>query len=259
MITIKTPEEIKVLREGGKKLAEIFEKVKEAAKPGVTTKELDRLAESLIFSIGGKPAFKGYRLSGNNKKTSPYPASLCTSVNDEIVHGIPGDDRVLKEGDIIGLDIGMAYNHLITDMAATKGVGKISELKQRLLDVTKEALFRGIAQVKEGAFVHDIGAAIQPFVESKGFKLVSRDLGGHGVGYTLHEEPLISNWHENANKRIELKAGMALAIEPMVAGTSGIKLDPDGWTYRTADGSFAAHFEHTVVVTKIGVEILTEI
>lgn len=257
MIVIKIPEEIEILREGGKQLAEILEKVKEKVAPGVTTKELDRLAESLIFSVGGKPAFKGYRLAGNAKKTSPYPAVLCTSINDEVVHGIPSD-RVVKEGDIIGLDIGMAYKGLITDMAATVGVGKIDEPKQRLLNVTKEALVRGIAQIKEGAFVHDIGAAIQPYVESEGFKLVSRELGGHGVGYTLHEEPLISNWHEHASRKIELKAGMVLAIEPMVAGIPGIKLDSDGWTYRTADGSPAAHFEHTIVVTKTGVEILTK-
>ena len=257
MITIKTSEEIALLHEGGKRLAEILEKVKERAAPGVTTKELDRLAESLIFSVGGKPAFKGYCLAGNAKGVPPYPAVLCTSINDEVVHGIPGD-RVLKEGDIIGLDIGMTYQRLITDMAATVGVGKIDEKKQRLLNVTKEALARGIAQVKEGAFVHDIGAVIQPFVEQEGFKLVSRELGGHGVGYELHEEPLISNWHEHISRKIELRAGMVLAVEPMVASTSKIILDADGWTYRTADGSFAAHFEHTVAVTEKGADILTE-
>lgn len=256
MITIKSPQEIALLREGGKRLAEILEKIKEAVKPGVITKELDRLAESLIFSVGGTPAFKGYRLSGNAKGVPPYPAVLCTSINDEIVHGIPGD-RILKEGDIIGLDIGMMYEHLITDMAATVEVGAIDARKQRLIDVTKKALAIGIAQVKEGAFVHDIGAAIQPFVEDEGFKLVSPELGGHGVGYALHEEPLISNWHEHVSRKIELKTGMVLAIEPMVAGTSGIKLDSDGWTYRTADGSSAAHCEHTVAVTKNGAEILT--
>lgn len=258
MITIKSPQEIGLLREGGKRLAEILEKVKERVAPGVTTKELDRLAESLIFSVGGKPAFKGYRLPGNAKGVPSYPAVLCTSINDEVVHGIPSD-RMLKEGDIIGLDIGMVYENLITDMAATIGVGAIDAQKQRLIDVTKKALAIGIAQVKEGAFVHDIGAAIQPYVEGEGFKLVSRELGGHGVGKALHEEPLISNWHEHVSRGIELKAGMVLAIEPMVAGTSGIKLDFDGWTYRTADGSPAAHCEHTIVVTKNGAEILTKI
>lgn len=258
MITIKTPEEIAILREGGKRLAEILERVKERVAPGVTTKELDRLAESLIFSAGGEPAFKGYRLSGNAKGVPPYPAVLCTSINDEVVHGIPGS-HILKEGDIIGLDIGMVYKDLITDMAATIGVGKIDARKQRLIDVTRKALVIGIAQVREGAFVHDIGAAIQLFVEGEGFKLISRELGGHGVGYALHEEPLISNWHEHGGRKIELKAGVALAIEPMVAGTSRIKLDLDGWTYRTTDGSAAAHFEHTVVVTKTGVEILTKL
>lgn len=256
MIAIKTREEITSLREGGKRLAEILEKVKERVAPGVTTKELDRLAESLIFSVGGKSAFKGYRLAGNAKGVPPYPAVLCTSINDEVVHGIPSD-RVLEEGDIIGLDIGIIYKGLVTDMAVTIGVGAIDAQKQRLLNVTKEALARGIDQVREGAFVHDIGAAIQPFVEGEGFKLISRELGGHGVGYALHEEPLVSNWHEHASRKIELKVGMALAIEPMVAHTSRIKLDADGWTYSTADGSLAAHFEHTVAVTKNGAEILT--
>lgn len=258
MIRTKTSEEIELLREGGRRLAGILEEVKERVTPGVTTKELDKLAESLIFSAGGTPAFKGYRLSGNAKGVPPYPAVLCTSINDEVVHGIPSD-RMVKEGDIIGLDIGMVYKDLITDMAVTVGVGMIDLAKQRLIAVTKEALTMGIAQVRDGAFVHDIGAVIQPFVEKEGFKLVSRDLGGHGVGYALHEEPLISNWHEHASRAIELKAGMVLAIEPMVAGTSGIKLDPDGWTYRTADGSSAAHFEYTVVVTKEGAGILTKI
>lgn len=257
MITIKTPQEIALLREGGKKLAEILERIKEAIKPGVTTKDLDRLAESLIFSAGGKPAFKGYRLAGNAKNVPPYPAVLCTSLNDEIVHGIPGD-RALNHGDIIGLDIGIVYKDLITDMAGTFGVGAIDARKEQLIDVTRKALSIGIAQIKEGAFVHDIGAAIQPYVEGEGFQLVSRDLGGHGVGYALHEEPLVPNWHEHG-RGVELKAGMVLAIEPMVASTSKIILDTDGWTYRTADGSPAAHFEHTVAVTKNGAEILTQL
>lgn len=258
MITIKTLEEVKALREGGKRLANILEKVKERVAPGVTTKELDSLAERLISSAGGEPAFKGYRLSGNAKGVPSYPAVLCTSINDEVVHGIPSD-RIVKEGDIIGLDIGIIYKGLVTDMAVTIGAGAIDARKQRLIDVTKRALAIGIAQIKEGAFVHDIGAAIQPFVEGEGFKLISRELGGHGVGYVLHEEPLISNWHEHAGRGIALKAGMVLAIEPMVAGTSGIKLDLDGWTYRTVDGSLAAHFEHTIVVTKAGSEILTSL
>lgn len=257
MITIKTKEEILILREGGRKLAEILEKIKEAVKPGVTTKKLDSLAERLIFSAGGVSAFKGYRLADNPKTTPSYPAVVCVSVNDEVVHGIPSD-RVLREGDIVGLDIGMTYKNLITDMAATVGVGNIDSHKQRLIEVTKKALQVGIAQVKAGGFVHDIGAAIQPYVEGEGFQLVSRELGGHGVGHALHEEPLVPNWHEHG-RRVELKEGMVIAIEPMVASTSKITLDPDGWTYRTADGSPAAHFEHTVAVTKYGAEVLTRL
>ncbi len=257
MILIKTPAEIAALREGGRKLAEILEKLKEAVQPGVTTKELDRLAESLIFSAGGKPAFKGYRLAGNPAAAGPYPAVVCISVNDEIVHGIPSD-HVLQEGDIVSLDIGMVYKELITDMATTVGVGIIDRHKERLIEVTKKALQVGIAQVKTGGFVHDIGVAIQPYVEAEGFKLVSRELGGHGVGHVLHEEPLVPNWHEHG-RGVELKEGMVIAIEPMVASTSKIKLDSDGWTYRTADGSPAAHFEHTVAVTKKGAEILTSL
>lgn len=255
MITIKTPEDITALREGGKRLAEILEKVKERATPGVTTKELDKLAESLIFSAGGKSAFKNYKPPWSERY--PFPATLCTSVNDEIVHGIPSH-YTLREGDTLGLDIGLEFKGLFTDMAQTIPVGEISEKKQKLLAVTKQALVLAIAQIKEGAYLHDIGATIQLYVQHNGFNVVSKELSGHGIGHKLHEEPLVSNWRESGRGPL-LKTGYVFAIEPMVASTSKILFDRDGWVCRTADGSPAAHFEHTVVVTKEGAEILTKI
>lgn len=265
MVTIKSKQEIDIVREGGKRLAGILQKVVGAVKPGISTWELNRLAEGLIFECGGKPSFKKY--DAGYKKT-PFPASLCVSINDEIVHGIPQKNRVLKEGDLVKLDIGMVWpsdslangaggrKGLYTDTAVTAGIGKISGEAERLLRVTKESLDIGISTVRPGIKLGDVSHAIQKHLEKNKLGVI-RALGGHGVGYKVHEAPLIPNYGRKGTG-IELKEGMVLAIEPMATlGDWRIKLADDGWTYKTEDGSLSAHFEHTVAVTKDRVEILT--
>lgn len=265
MISVKSKEETWILREGGGRLQKILEKVVAAARVGASTYDLDKLAERLIIESGGEPVFKGYRLPG---APVPYPASLCTSINDELVHAIPRRDKILKEGDIIGLDIGMRWPAgsrrqppamgLVTDMAVTIGIGKISSEAERLLRITREALDIGINEVKPGAKVGDIGHVIERHLKKQGLGVI-RDLGGHGVGHELHEEPLIPNYG-SPHTGPELKEGMVFAIEPMATlGDWRVVLQDDGWTFKTADGSLAAHFEHTVAVTKSGVEVLTAI
>ena len=253
-IIIKTKEEIDLIREGGHRLGAILAEVAASARPGVSAAELDRRAERLILAAGGLPAFKGYRV----KETRiPYPASLCVSVNDEVVHAIPHADRIFKDGDVVGLDIGMRYQKLYTDMAVTVGIGKISSDAARLIRTTKEALAIGIQEVHPGAHVGDIGAAIETHLIKEKLGII-RDLAGHGVGYALHEEPLIPNYGKKGQGP-ELREGMVIAIEPMATlGGWRVMLDDDEWTFRTADGSIAAHFEHTVAVVAGGVEILTE-
>lgn len=254
MSLIKSEKEIGLLDKGGKRLAEVLQKVVEAVRPGVTTKELDELAEKLIIASGGTPSFKGYSVFGVR---TAYPASLCTSINDEVVHGIPSKKRVLQEGDIIGLDIGMKYEGLYTDMAVTVGVGRIDVDSQKLIDVTHSALDKGIAEVRAGAYIGDIGEAIQKYVEGYGFGVV-RELVGHGVGHAVHEDPAVPNFGKKGHG-LKLAEGMVLALEPMVtAGRRHVFLAKDDWTWNTKDGSRAAHFEHTIVVTKNGVRVLTE-
>lgn len=253
-VTIKTKEEIVKLREGGRRLARILSELVSVAKPGVSTGELDLLAEKRMIEAGGRPSFKGYRISGVGP---PYPGSICASINDEVVHGIPRQERKLHEGDIIGLDIGMWYEELCTDMAVTIGIGIISSEAQELLKATKESLDAGIAAVKPGATVGDIGAAVHDYLKQFNYGII-RDLAGHGVGYELHEEPLIPNYGK-PGKGIILKEGMVIAIEPMATlGDWRITLDRDEWTFRTIDKSLAAHFEHTMAVTKDGAEVLTK-
>lgn len=263
---IKTDREIRILRDGGYRLAEILQKVIAAAKPGISTWELDKLAEGLILVSGGRPSFKGHQ-SGSEKK--PFPAVLCTSINDELVHGIPKQEKVLQGGDVVGLDVGMQWptaktqnikhktrGGLYTDMAVTVGVGKVSEEAERLMRVTKESLAIGIKAVRPGARLGDIGFVIQEHLEKNKLGVI-RNLAGHGVGYAVHEEPLVPNFGERGTG-LELKKGMVLAIEPMATlGDWHIKLAPDGSTYKTADGSLGAHFEHTIAVTADGAEILT--
>lgn len=262
MIRVKQENEIGLLREGGHMLAGILRRVADRVRVGVSTGELDAHAEELIRSSGGIPSFKGYQSKGS----PPYPAALCTSINDEVVHGIPRKDRILRDGDIIGLDIGMLWparrkeargkRGLYTDMAVTVGVGSVSGESERLIRETQGALDIGIHAVRAGATVGDVGAAIEAYLKKGKFGII-RDLAGHGVGYEIHEDPLIPNFGK-AGEGARLRKGMVIAIEPMATlGRERVVLDDDGWTFRTADGSRAAHFEHTLVVTKQGAEILT--
>ncbi len=253
-MTIKNEEELEILREGGQKLAAILEKIKGAIGTGVRTKDLDALAEKLIRESGGEPSFKGYRTFDSR---FPYPASLCISINDEVVHGIPSE-RVFESGDIVGLDIGMKYRGLFTDMAETAQVGAADKNGEKLIRVTKKALELATSKVKPETRVGDIGEAVQKFVEAEGFGIV-RQLVGHGVGAKVHEDPEIPNWGKAGTGPV-LKENMVIALEPMVTeGSFEVYLSKDGWTWKTKDERRAAHFEHTLLVTKNGAEVLTKI
>lgn len=248
---IKTESEIELIAEGGAVLNKILRQTASLVKPGISTWQLNDFAEKLIYEAGGRPSFKNY-----GDKKNPFPAGLCTSVNDEVVHGIPSKHIILKKGDIIGLDIGMEYKGLYTDHAVTIAVGQISAKQQKLLDITKKTLDAAIAEVKEGARTGDLGFAIQSLAEKNGFSVV-RDLVGHGVGYDVHEDPAIPCYGKRGTGDI-LKAGMVIAIEPMLCEHEHfLTVDPDGWTIRTKDGGLSAHFEHTVAVTGKGSRILT--
>ncbi|MBI4276580.1 type I methionyl aminopeptidase [Candidatus Uhrbacteria bacterium] len=257
MVTIKTPEEITLMREGGRILATVLGEVVALVKPGVSTAVLEEHAVRRLKELGAVSSFIGYRGKGN----VPFPSSLCTSINEEIVHApaIPG--RVLTSDDIIGLDFGCRYpassKGFYTDMAVTVGVGNVPEAARRLMTVTRRSLQQGLKMVRPGNYIHDVSRAIQKFIHRYGFGIV-REFVGHGVGYAIHEDPQIFNYYEAGQPRVEMKEGMCLAIEPMVTlGDHAVKVLPDGWTAVTKDGSLAAHFELTVVVTKSGYEILT--
>lgn len=259
-IIIKTSEEIKFMRRGGKILAMVLDELRKATRPGVSTGELNALAEKLIAENGALPSFKNYQPDPGD---IPFPTTLCTSVNDEVVHAPALPSRVLREGDIICLDLGLKYpadpGGLFTDAAITVAVGKISPEVERLMTVTAESLEAGIAKVKQGNFISDIAGAIQEHVERNGFSVV-RDLVGHGVGKYVHEPPRVPNFLDRHYKPVELKEGMTICLEPMVcAGGPEVKTLDDGWTVVTADGKLAAHFEHTVAVTKNGHEVLTKL
>jgi methionyl aminopeptidase len=241
MIILKTPEEIEVMAKASKLVAETLEFLKTHVRPGVTTEELDRLAEEFIRSRGGRPAFKGYR---------NYPKTLCISVNDQVVHGIPSK-RVLKEGDIVGLDLGAVVDGFYGDAAVTVAVGAINEETAKLLCVTEEALYAGINQAVVGNRLSDISHAVQERVEAAGFSVVT-DFVGHGIGRQLHEEPQVPNYGK-PGQGPRLQAGMVLAIEPMVnMGTSEVRVLDDQWTAVTKDGSLSAHFEHTIAIQPSG-------
>ncbi len=256
MIIIKTPEEIEIIREGGKRLAFALHKVAEKVAPGVSTKELDIYAERVIREAGDEPAFLNYRPEG---ASTPFPASLCVSVNDEVVHGIPREDRILKEGDIVSIDLGVKHRGFFTDMAMTVPVGKISLEDKKLLEVTEKALQVGISAAVVGGTVGDIGYAIEKFVRSQGKYGIVEILAGHGVGKAIHEDPFIPNFGKKG-KGEKLVEGMVVALEPMLnLGTKNVTLDADDWTFRTADRKKSAHFEHTILITKNGGEILTSL
>lgn len=248
----KHPDEIEKIAEGGSILGDILLRTSKLVRPGITTAELNDFAETEIIKAGGRPSFVGY---GSRK--NPFPAGLCTSINDAVVHGVPSSEDILQEGDIIGLDIGMEYKGLYTDTAITVPVGKISETASRLIETTKRSLQEALKQVKPGNRIGDIGYATQKVAEEAGFSVV-RDLVGHGVGYDVHEDPAVPCYGK-PGKGIELVPNMVLAIEPMVCQNKPhIFFDTDGWTIRTHDGGLAAHFEHTIVVTESGVRILTQ-
>ncbi len=254
-IIIKTKEQIEILREGGKRLATILDMVAKKVRPGISALELDAYAEELIHEGGDEPAFKGYQPTHH---MAPYPGSLCVSVNNEIVHGIPRSDVILKEGDIVSLDLGIKHKGLFTDHAVTVAVGKISKKDAELLQVTQEALMVGIQAAKGGARVGDIGFAIQQFVKPYKYGIV-RDLSGHGVGVEIHEDPFIPNYGK-AGKGELLTPGMVVAIEPMLnLGRDETIVGNDGYTVRTLDGSKSAHFEHTILITEGEAEILTQV
>ncbi len=256
MISIKTVKDIALLREGGKRLADILAEVAAKAQPGVSTDYLNDFAESLIQQHADRSAFLNYRPSGARR---PYPASLCISLNDEVVHGIPNEKpRQLLEGDVVSLDLGLIHEGLITDHAVTVGVGNISSAAKKLLAVTQEALAVGIKAACAGNTTGDIGYAISSFVRSKGDYGIIEELTGHGVGYSVHEDPFVPNFGKRGQGAL-LKPGMVIAIEPMLTlGSKNILLDEDGYTIRTSDGSLAAHFEHTILITKTSPEILTK-
>ena len=233
-------------------VAEVLQELKARVAPDVTTLELDAIAEELTLKKKAVPAFKGYSVGGR-----VYPRCLCASINEEIVHGIPSN-RPLREGDIIGLDYGVIYDGFYGDSALTVGIGKVSEEAQRLMDVTEQSLYRGIQELQEGKRLGDLGSAVQRFAESAGFSVV-RAFVGHGIGKKLHEEPPVPNYGE-PDRGLRLKEGMVLAIEPMVnAGSYEVEIKEDGWTAVTKDGSLAAHFEHSVAITKNGPFILSQL
>lgn len=252
MISLKSPREIDIMRRANVIVAEVLQELKQRVVAGVTTLELDAVAEVMTLKKNAIPAFKGYNVGGR-----VYPLCLCASVNDEIVHGIPSN-RALREGDIIGLDYGVIYEGFYGDSAITVGVGKVSEEAQRLMDVTEQSLYKGIEQLREGKRLGDLGAAVQRVAEGAGFSVV-RAFVGHGIGKKLHEEPPVPNYGE-PERGLRLKEGMVLAIEPMVnVGGYEVEIREDGWTAVTKDGSLAAHFEHSVAITKDGPFILSQL
>jgi len=255
-IKLKTPEEVETLREGGKRLAFILQETAKKAVPGAKIKDLNDFAHKMMVGKGDRPAFLNYQPEGAKR---PYPASLCVSINDEVVHGIPNEkERVLKDGDIVSLDAGLKHNGLFTDTAITVPVGVVDKNGLKLIETTKTALAVGIKAIKVGQRVGVIGEAIEKFVKPHGFGIVE-NLSGHGVGYAVHEEPYVPNYKMRSKGPI-MKIGMVLAIEPMLnEGSKETLLDSDGYTYKTRDGKRSAHFEHTIVVTENGGDILTKL
>ena len=247
MVSIKSEREIKLMREAGKILAQVHEELGKAIEPGMSTLDIDRLVERLIRSFGCIPSFKDY---------NGYPASICVSVNDEVVHGIPNKHHILREGDIVSLDAGVIWNGYHSDAARTYGVGEISPEAAKLIEVTRQSFFEGIKFAKAGNHLNDISAAVQKYAESFGYGVV-RDLVGHGIGTHLHEDPEVPNFAQK-RKGIRLEAGMTLAVEPMItAGRYDVVWMDDDWTVVTDDGSLAAHYENTILITDGEPEILS--
>jgi methionyl aminopeptidase len=252
MISLKSPRELEVMRAANLIVAEVLALLRENVRAGVTTAELDRIAQELTRQRGAVPAFKGYEVNGR-----VFPKNVCISINDEIVHGIPSQKRVLQEGDIVGIDFGVRYQGLYGDAAITVAVGQTDPESQRLMQATHEALWAGIEQVRVGRRLGDVSAAIQERAERDGFSVV-RDFVGHGIGKRLHEEPQVPNFGIR-DRGVRLREGMVLALEPMVnAGGADVSIKEDGWTAVTRDGSRSAHFEHSVAVTETGPYVLSQ-
>lgn len=252
---LKTEQEIKLIAEGGHILAGILDTLLASLKPGVTTAELEKAAVEMMAAASAEPSFKGYRSS---KKDKPFTTALCISINDEVVHAPALPNRVINDGDVVSIDIGMKYKGLYTDMAKTAAVGKVSLDAKKLITVTKHSLDQAIKKIKPGLSLYDLGKTIQDYVEAQGFAVV-RQLVGHGVGHAVHEQPQIPNYAVENNRNELLEAGMVIAVEPMVnAGKWEIEVAKDNWTIKTVDGSLSAHFEHTIAVTKTGCTVLTK-
>jgi len=249
LVHLKSREEIEKMRKAGAVVAQVLLEIEELIKPGATTADLDLFAQTRTKELGAKPAFKGYH---------GFPGTLCVSVNEEVVHGIPSKKRVLKEGDIVGVDFGVILDGWFGDSAKTFGVGTIGGEAKKLLEITEKSLYLGIAEAKAGQNLFDIGHAVQNFVESHGYSVV-REFVGHGIGKSLHEDPQVPNFGVRG-KGMVLKPGMVIAIEPMInAGKPDVRVLADGWTAVTVDKRLSAHFEHTVAITENGTEILTKI
>ncbi len=254
MSLIKNPQEIEKLKAGGIILSAILRELKALCVAGVETAELDALAQRRMAEHGGKPSFLGYTAA---REAPPFPGAVCISINEEVVHGLPTPSRTVKEGDIVGLDIGMWYEGLATDMATTVVVGTIPDSVQALVTETRASLEIALTQVKAGKWIHDIGNAIDDYLTPRGYGIV-RDLVGHGVGHAVHEDPQIPHFRDRYAPRVKMQEGMVLAIEPMVTlGTWKVRVKRDGWTIVTTDGKPAAHFELSIVVTKTGYELIT--
>jgi methionine aminopeptidase, type I len=248
MVILRLPDEIEKARASNRIVAEVLSKLRERVRPGVRTRDLDKFAEEIAEKKGAKPAFKGY---------NGFPYALCVSVNEVVVHGMPSE-RILEEGDIVGLDFGVYYQGFFGDATVTLPVGKVTEKASRLMQITEQSLYAGIAQAKDGNRLGDISAAVQDMVEDAGYSIV-RDFVGHGIGKNLHEDPQIPNFGEKG-RGIELRSGMIMAIEPMVnEGKYKVQVLPDGWTVVTKDGSLSAHFEHSVAITDNGPDILSKL
>ncbi len=246
MITLKSKREISIIRTASRIVREVLDEIRPLCEPGISTRELDRRAEEKTIQKGAQPAFKGYR---------GYPRSLCTSINSEVVHGIPGE-RILREGDIVGLDFGVLFEGYYGDAAVTVPIGEITPEIEQLLRITEECLYLGIEQMLPGNYLSDISRAIQTHAESHGYSVV-KEFGGHGIGKRLHEDPMVLNYVADG-RGIKLKPGLVLAVEPMVnMGTDRVQILSDGWTVVTADGKPSAHFEHTIALMEGGPEILT--
>lgn len=258
MSLLKTRDEINQIIQGGKIVGRILETLEKTAKAGMSTYEVDKLAEELILEAGGIPAFKNYK---NHPKDTAFPCTICASVNDELVHGIARKDVVLKDGDIFKIDIGMQYpknNGYFTDTAVTVAIGTVDPKAAELMRVTKASLEEGIKAARPGNSVADIGKAIERYIKSQGNYGIVRDLVGHGVGHEVHEEPRVPNYYDKHLEKFKLRAGMVIAIEPMVAlGGWGVETGDDGWTIVMGDGSQCAHYEHTVIITDRGPIVAT--